>query len=47
MSSCPRCGSKEGGFFRLCGSCQHEVNLLTNLKSKNKVRPVDEPEDDK
>ncbi len=44
MSSCPRCGSKDGGFFRLCGACQFAVNLLT--KSKSKVRPIHEPEDD-
>lgn len=44
--SCPRCGSKEGGFFRLCGLCQQSVTLTKNLDSVNKVRPVDEPEDD-
>lgn len=46
IGSCPRCGSKDGGFFKLCGSCEHAVNLLGNLNSKNKVRPIDEPEED-
>lgn len=46
LGSCPRCGSKDGGFFKLCGSCEHTVNMLRNLDSKNKVRPIGDSEDD-
>lgn len=46
MASCPRCGNKAPGFFKLCGTCKEEVALQGNLNSKNKVRPLDEPEGD-
>lgn len=44
MFSCPRCGAKGTGFMKLCGGCAFEVNLLT--KSKSKIRPIDESEDE-
>lgn len=27
MASCPRCGEKSGGFFRLCGACEFAANI--------------------
>lgn len=32
MASCPGCGSKSGGFFRLCGICKMENDMLTKPK---------------
>lgn len=44
MASCPRCGEKTKGFFRLCGLCDQATTILT--KSKTPGRPIQEPEDD-
>lgn len=41
MASCPGCGSKLGGFFRLCGICKME----NDLQAKPKV-VVDTSEED-
>ena len=41
MASCPSCGSKLGGFFRLCGICK----LADALQTKPKV-VVDTSEED-
>lgn len=46
MASCPRCGSKGAGFFKLCAACKNEVTLQGNLNSKSKNPPIHEPEDD-
>lgn len=45
MFSCPACGSKDGGFFRLCGSCDDEYTLSLNQKTKIPHRPIKNSED--
>ena len=41
--SCPRCGEKANGFFKLCGRCQQEVNILGDKKSPK--RPIKEEDE--
>jgi hypothetical protein len=42
MFSCPACGSKQGGFFRLCGLCKYRQEI-----SESGITTVDLTEEDK
>lgn len=43
INSCPRCGTKLRGFFKICGVCQMEVDV----QKKPKVVIDREQEEDK
>jgi hypothetical protein len=40
MASCPGCGEKSSGWFKLCGACQRAEDLSTNLKAKDLITSV-------
>lgn len=48
MASCPACGNKTKGFFKLCDACNRERTLSFNIdaQKKNPIKPIKEPEDD-
>lgn len=41
--SCPRCGEKTSGFFKMCGNCQRETRLLAEPKAPK--RPIKEEDE--
>ena len=42
MFTCPKCGTRTGRFFRLCGMCEQEWDIIQSTKVVN----PDEEEDD-
>lgn len=47
MASCPRCGEKGTGWFKLCGRCEMAVTISTKPDpKKNPLRPIPKQEDD-
>ncbi len=42
LKTCPRCGEKSSGFFRLCGICQQEREIDTGGKAIRRTEDEDE-----